>query len=80
MIYLLISNIVTAVAIILAYNLGLRNSQVVARGEPVRVLPKVKIQTKIDKEAKKEQDKLNTIISNLESYNGTPEGQVKING
>lgn len=81
MIYLLISNIVTIVAVIIAYNLGLRNKQILENKEEIKVVPnpiKSYKKYKQEKAIKGEIDKLNTIMGNIDIYDGTPNGQVEV--
>lgn len=81
MVYLLISNVVTIIAVIVAYNLGLRNRQALENKENIKVIPNpidaYKKQKKED-EIKGEIDKLNTIMSNIDAYDGTNKGQVEV--
>ena len=81
MIYLLISNIVTIIAVIIAYNLGLRNKQILENKEEIKVIPNP-IQSykklKREKQMKDEIDKLNTIMGNIDTYDGTPNGQMEV--
>ena len=81
MVYLLISNIVTIIAVIIAYNLGLRNKQILENKEEIKVIPnpieRYK-KYKQEKEIKGEIDKLNTVMGNIDIYDGTPNGQVEV--
>lgn len=81
MIYLLINNIVTIIAVIISYNLGLRNKQKIDNKEEVKVIPNP-IESyqnyKQEKVEKKELDKLNTIMNNIDAYDGTSKGQVEV--
>lgn len=81
MIYLLISNIATVIAVIIAYNLGLRNKQALDNKEKVKVIPNpidIYKKYKKEEEMKEEIDKLNTIMSNIDVYDGTDKGQVEV--
>lgn len=78
MIYLLISNVIT----IIAFIIGVRIGQKVRNNEKIEVkIPSIKkkiIEHNIEVAQAKEVEKLNTIINNIENYNGTAQGQAKI--
>ena len=78
MIYLLISNVITIIAFVVGVIIG----QKLNRNEKVEIkIPNIKkkiIEHKIEVAQAKEVEKINTIISNIENYNGTKEGQIKI--
>lgn len=81
MIYLLINNIFTIIAVIIAYNLGLRNRQVINNNEKIKIVPNP-IESykkyKQEKEVNEELEKLNTIMENIDAYDGTSKGQVEV--
>ena len=69
---------------ILCFVIGARVGQTVSRGERVE-LPKVDPlkaarERQERREAEKEQDRLDVISHNIDSYNGTAEGQMDIPG
>lgn len=85
MIYLLINNIITAILVIIAYNIGTK-SNTVAKSENI---PKKKIEIKIPhiktreekktiKEIEKQLQIQNQIIRNIDNYDGTKASQKKI--
>ena len=78
MIYLLISNVIT----IIAFIIGVRIGQKVRNNEKIEVkIPSIKkkiIERNIEVKQAEEAAELATIASNIERYNGTAEGQVKI--
>lgn len=74
--------VVMAAANIMCFLVGVRAGQKVAKGEPVE-LPKIDpMQAVRDHRAKKEaeieQDRFNTILRNIENYDGTPRGQEEV--
>lgn len=81
MIYLLLSNLITIIAVLIAYNLGLRNKQALDNKEKIKVVSNP-VETykkhKQEKEIKEEIDKLNTIMGNIDAYDGTDKGQVEV--
>lgn len=69
---------------ILCFVIGARVGQTVSRGERVE-LPKIDPlkaarERQERREAEKEQDRLDAIMRNIDSYNGTAEGQTDIPG
>lgn len=81
MIYLLVSNVVTVIAVIIAYNLGLRNRQALENKENIKIIPNpIEAYEKHKKEEKikEEIDTLNTIMNNIDTYDGTGKGQVEV--
>ena len=67
---------------IACFMIGAKVGQQTAKGEKVE-LPTVNPmeayrEREAKKEAKKEQDKLDTIMRNIESYDGTPKGQEEV--
>lgn len=78
MIYLLINNIVTAMLIFLAYKVGLINGQKIINNEKLKIVPDVKgikEERKIKREQQDEINKYNTILNNIDVYDGTADGQ-----
>ena len=64
---------------ILCFVIGARVGQKVTKGEPVE-LPTVNPMKAVrehqaKREAEREQDRINTILQNIEGYDGTPAGQ-----
>ena len=69
---------------ILCFMIGAKVGQTVSRGERVE-LPKIDPlkaarERQERREAEKEQEKLDAIMRNIDSYNGTAEGQTDIPG
>lgn len=67
---------------ILCFMIGAKVGQKVIKGEPVE-LPtvnpiKVYREHEAKKEAEREQDRINTILRNIEGYDGTATGQVDV--
>lgn len=64
---------------ICCFVIGAKVGQKVSKGEPIElpnINPIEKIREQIDKkEAKREQDRYEAIMQNVENYNGTGEGQ-----
>ena len=78
MIITIIAGLIAAACCIIAYRLGLRDGKAMQEGrapDPIE-LPKKK--SKLSKEKKQQQDRLEKIIKNIEAYDGTSRGQVKI--
>lgn len=78
MIYLLINNIVTAMLIFLAYKVGLINGQKIINNEKLKIVPdvkEIKEERKIKREQQDEINKYNTILNNIDVYDGTADGQ-----
>lgn len=67
---------------ICCFIIGAKVGQTVSNDEPIElpnINPIEKIREQIDKkEAKREQDRYDTIMQNVENYNGTGEGQKDI--
>lgn len=64
---------------IVCFFVGAKIGQKVVKGEEIKA-PKISIPTPIQdyrkkKQAEYEQEKIDTIMQNVESYNGTPAGQ-----
>lgn len=80
MIYLFLSNIVSAILIFFAYYLGLVNGQKIQREEKVSIpnLRERKEEKEMQKKQNKEMEKLETIMSNIDAFDGTPNGQKDI--
>ena len=75
---------IMATANVLCFVIGAKVGQAVTKGEKVE-LPSVNPlkayrEHEAKKEAQKEQDRIDTIMGNIESYNGTGEGQKDIPG
>lgn len=77
MIYLLISNIVSSMLIFLSFYFGLVNGQNLDKGKDLSVSATIK-ERKEEKKASKEQIRMETIMSNIDAYDGTAEGQKNI--
>lgn len=74
MIYYLISTILTISAFLMGVNIGIK----IKREEKIEVIPNIPKKIKEHKETKKEQeelDRFNTILSNIENYDGTTQNQ-----
>lgn len=74
--------VVMMTANILCFLVGVRAGQKVVKGEPVE-LPKIDpMQAYRDRRTKKEvemeQERYNTILRNIENYDGTPRGQEEV--
>ena len=67
---------------IVCFFVGAKVGQKVSKGENLElpsINPIEKIRETMDKrEAKKEQDRIETIMQNVERYNGTSEGQAEV--
>lgn len=67
---------------IVCFYFGAKVGQQVSKGESLElpnINPIEKIRETLDKrEAKKEQDRIETIMQNVERYNGTSEGQTEV--
>lgn len=82
---IIISNVIIGIFILLAYTLGLKNGQKLSNNENIE-LPKNPIkeykENKISRELEKEQNeditRLNNILKNIDSYDGTSDGQEEI--
>ena len=73
---------VMALSNILCFIIGARVGQKVSKGEPVE-LPKIDPMNAVrEHRAKKEdqmqQDRINTILGNIDRYDGTPHGQEEV--
>lgn len=79
------SNVIIGIFILLAYTLGLKNGQKLSKEEMIE-LPKNPIkeykENKISRELEKEQNeditRLNNILKNIDSYDGTSASQEEI--
>lgn len=62
---------------LLSFYLGAKIGQTVAKGEKLEIPTPVKVieEVKETRERKKEQDKLNTMLENINNYDGTGFGQ-----
>ncbi len=81
MIYLLINNIVSAMLIFLAYKVGLINGQKISNNQKIELVPdieKIKEEKRVKKEQEEVINKYNTILSNIDAYDGTADGQKDI--
>ena len=78
LIVILVMLAVSAINVVSLY-IGARLGQKVAKGEPIEVKlpdPMQKIREREDKrEAQREQDRYDTIMRNIEAYDGTSRGQ-----
>jgi len=80
----MIDGIIYRVLLMAAFLFGLKTGMNLNKGvsiNPLKIVPKVinKVANiKEDKKAKEELDKLNTILSNIENYDGTSKGQKKV--
>lgn len=81
---IIISNLIMAIVVIIAYTLGLKNGQKIQNNERVNVVPDLK--ETINKlediknhfEEKEELETLDKILQNIDNYEGSPKGQVNI--
>jgi hypothetical protein len=68
----------------LCFFIGAKVGQTVARGEKVEIPSVSPLKAYREKESKKaaqmEQDRLDATLRNIESYNGTPQGQEDVPG
>lgn len=79
MIYLMISNMVYAVLLFFALVKGIEIGMRIKKEEkPVKTIKEVFKEKSEKKELEENQKKLNTIISNIESYDGTAKNQKDI--
>lgn len=81
MIYLLINNIVSAMLIFLAYKVGLINGQKISNNQKIELVPdieKIKEEKRVKKKQEEVINKYNTILSNIDAYDGTADGQKDI--
>ena len=69
---------------VLCFFIGAKVGQTVARGEKVEMPSVSPLKAYREKENKRvaqmEQDRLDTILRNIEGYNGTPQGQEDVPG
>ena len=76
--YLLLAFIIGILTIV-SFVIGAKVGQKVVKGEPIELptINPIKIAQEHNERriAAKEQDKLDTILENIENYNGTPYGQ-----
>lgn len=81
---IIISNLIMAIVVIVAYTLGLKNGQKIQNNERVNVVPDLKETiNKVEDiknhfEEKEELEKLDKILQNIDNYEGSPKGQVNI--
>jgi len=83
MIYLLISNVVYAILLFLAFVKGIEiGARVVKDEKPIKSVKEYLEDKKEEKESKEKQEdidrerrKLNTVMENIEKYDGTRSGQ-----
>lgn len=84
MLYMLIISVIAMFAIIFSYTLGLKNGQALTNKKELESINPVKrIKKELDdyqheKEIKDEVDKINTIMDNINSYDGTNNGQKEV--
>lgn len=81
MIYLLINNIVSAMLIFLAYKVGLVNGQKISNNQKIDLVPdieKIKEEKRVKKKQEEVINKYNTILNNIDAYDGTADGQKDI--
>lgn len=71
---------VFTVSNIICFMVGAKVGQKVSKGEEVKLPNPVKViqEHQEQKEAKKEQDRFDTILKNIESYDGTSIGQKEV--
>ena len=73
---------VLSAANIACFLFGAKVGQAVAKGEPVDIPVKTPVQIvkerKAEKESAREKDKMETLLSNIENYDGTGNGQKDI--
>lgn len=85
-IVLIISNTINCILIVIAYTLGLVNGQKIKHGEkiiipdlnPIKLLKENKMEKELITEAKDEQERINKMLENIDSYDGTGIGQHEI--
>lgn len=74
--------IVMGVVNIACFVIGAKVGQTVSKGEDIKLPTVNPMETyrkhEAKREAQKEQDRLNTIMSNIESYDGTSAGQKEV--
>lgn len=72
--------LVTGALCIACFFVGVRTGQKVSRGEDVKLpdLGEIKREREARKEEDAERDRLNTILENLDNYDGTGHGQKDI--
>ena len=66
--------------IILSYTLGLINGQKLSKNKDIKIktIPQIVKEHKQDKENYKEEERINTILSNIEKYDGSGLGQEEV--
>ena len=80
----IISNLITAIVVIIAYSLGLRNGQKLQNNEKINIVPDIKEtinkveDIKEHYEEKKDLEQLDKILQNINNYEGSGKGQVNI--
>ena len=74
--------LITGTLCVVCFLIGAKVGQTVARGEEVKLptLNPIEVirERKDKKEAEWEQDRINTILQNVESYDGTANGQKEV--
>lgn len=84
MLYMLIISMIAMFAIIFSYTLGLKNGQALTNKKELESINPVKrIKKELDnyqheKEVKDEVDRVNIIMDNINSYDGTSNGQKEV--
>lgn len=84
---IIVTNIITALVAVFCYTLGLKNGQKVINNEPietpkiepVKAIKKIVAENKQSKALNKEYEKIQTILQNIDAYDGTAKGQKKVN-
>lgn len=70
---------VTGILVIIAYSIGIYIGFNLKKEElPIVKLPKIEKSVKMNKQDSKEIDKLNTMLENIENYDGTGKNQKEI--
>lgn len=74
----------TGILNVACFVIGAKVGQYVSKGEEIKITPEINPfkayrEKEARKEAKKKQDKLETILRNVDRYNGTSEGQEDVN-
>ena len=82
---IIISNVINGIFILLAYTLGLKNGQKLSKNEnielhknPIKEYKENKISRELEKEQNEDITRLNNILKNIDSYDGTSDGQEEI--
>ena len=77
MIYLFLNNIVSSILIFLAYYIGLVNGQKIVKDKTISIPERIE-EKKEEIKVEQEQLKYETIMSNIDAYDGTSDGQKDI--